>query len=336
MTTSKARISLTALAGYLCLAAANSIAQMNVLTTREAERILDLVPAIAESNARGRCPSYDVFDESPIWLSIQVREACPSPGFASNLLGNYVINRTTGAVAQGLDADSLGPRISTPEITSRTNDLVGRARARVLNAKEGECLALEAARSEIGVSEPAGIFSASKLTEARGEFRFSVEHRIPKTPAAAVRLFTIRSDTAGVRDNITGDQVLSPGLALLTSRIVSARESSDLSVDDALTIALRVPSLAGSVANGCSELVSSGDGTSDEIYISLRTWCPGARNDMTSTIAGVNVQSGRVTDPKNHKSLDSPESENIARQILKRRQEKLDQDKSAVAAVCKP
>jgi hypothetical protein len=334
MTTSKGRIFVTTLVGYLCLTAANSLAQMNVLTIREAEQILDLVPAVADSIAQGRCPSYDVFDESPIWLSIQVRETCPRPGFVSNLLGSYVINRRTGAVASGLDADDrTGPWISTPKLTTLTNDLLRRARARVLNAKEAECLALEAARSEMGASEPTGTYSASKLAEGRGEFRFRVEQHLANKPAVAVKLFTIRSDAVSVRDDDIGEAVISPGLALLSSTILSAQDSSHLSVDDALTIALQVPSLGRSVANGCSELVSDGNGASIEMYIVLRTQCPGT--DTIRTVAAVNAQSGRVTDPKTHKSLDSPESEKIAREILKRRQEKLDQDKSAVAAACK-
>jgi hypothetical protein len=336
MATSKASITLTVLVGYLFLAPAESVAEMNVLTIREAERILDLVPAVAGSNAQGHCPLYNVLDESPTWLSIQVREACPPPGFASNLLGNYVINRRTGAVAEGLDADSLGPRISTAEISSVTNDLLRRARGRVLNAKEAECLVLEAARSDMGVSGPAGTYSASELTETRGEFRFSVQHRVPNEPAVAVKFFTVRSDTTGVRDDSTGEQVISPGLALLTSRILSAEESPGMSIDDALTIALEIPSLASLVANGCSELASNGDGTSDEIYIGLRTWCAGARTDTVSTVAAVNARSGRVVDPKTHKPIDSPASEKAARQILQRHQERIDKDKAAVASACRP
>jgi hypothetical protein len=336
MAISKARITLTTLVGYLFLAASDSVAEMNVLTIREAQRILDLVPAVAESNAQGHCPLYNVLDESATWLSIQVREACPPPGFASNLLGNYVINRRTGAVAEGLDADSLGPRISTPEISSVTNDLLRRARGRVLNAKEAECLVLEAARSDMGVSGPAGTYSASELTEARGEFRFSVQHRLLKGSAVAVKFFTVRSDTAGVRDDSTGEQVISPGLALLTSRILSAEEFSGISVDEALTIALEVPSIAGLVGTGCSELVSNGDGTSNGIYIGIRSSCPGARNDTVSTVAAVNPQNGRVTDPKTQRSLDSAESQKTAQQILQRLHERLDRDRAAVAATCKP
>ncbi len=316
----------------LCLAA-NAVAQLNVLTTREAEQLLDLVPAVAESKARGGCPSYSITDETAIDFSIQVREACPPAGVASNLLANYVINRKTGAVAEGLDTESLGPRIATPEINLLTSDLVRRARARVLNAKEAECLLLEAARS--GVSESTGSFSATKLNETRGEWRFSVEHRIPNTPGVAVKFFTVRSDTAGVRDDSTGEPVISSGLALLTSRLLSSQESSGLSVDDTLAIALQVPTLSSSVANGCSELVSSGDGTSDEMYIGLRTWCPGAPKTI-SVVAAVNAINGHVADPKTHKSLDSPESEKIARQILEHQHERIEQDKTAVAAACKP
>jgi hypothetical protein len=321
----------TILVASLCLAA-NAVAQLNVLTTREAQRILDLVPAVTESKARGGCPSYSITEQTTIDLSIQVREACPPAGVASNLLGNYVINRKTGAVAEGLDTESLGPRIATPEIDSLTSDLVRRARGRVLNAKEAECLVLEAARSSL--SESTGTFSAAKLTDTRRERRFSVEHRIPNTPGVAVKFFTVRSDTAGIRDDSSGNPVISSGLALLTSRLLSNRESSGLSVDDTLAIAFHIPTLASSVAKGCSELVSSGDGTSDEMYIGLRTWCPGAPKTI-SVVAAVNPSNGRVTDPKTQKSLDSPESEKIARQILEHQHERLEQDKTALAAACK-
>ena len=184
------------------------------------------------------------------------------------------------------------------------------------------------------MNEVRGTFSASKVNETLRERRFSVEHRIPNKATAAVKSFTIRSDTARVRDDSTGAPVSSPGLALLTSRILSTRDSSSLSVDDTLAIARQVPSLAESAANGCSELVSSGYGTSDEMYIGLRTWCPGASRTI-SVAAAVSRSSGHVTDPKTHESLDSPESEKLARQILQRHQERLDQDQAAVAAVCK-
>lgn len=320
-------VKVTLLVILLCLAAANSRAQLNVLTAREAERILDRVPAVAESRARGGCPSYSITDAAAIDLSIQVTEACPPASFASNLLDNYVISRKTGTVAEGLDVESVGPRIVTPEIDSLTSDLIRRARGRALTAKEAECLVLEAARSIS--SESAGSFSATKLSETRAEWRFSVERRIPNAPGVAVKVFNVRADTARVRDD-SGDPMISSGLALLTSRLLSIREQSGLSVDDALAVALKVPALARSVANGCSELVSSGDGTSDEMYIGLRSWCPGAPKTIR-VVAAVNRSSGHVTDPKTHKSLDAPESEKIARQILEHQRERLDRDRASVA-----
>lgn len=323
----------TLLAASLCLTAVSSAGQINVLTTREAERVLDLVPAVAESIARGRCPDYSITAETATDLSIQVREACPPAGVASGLLGNYVINRKTGAVAEGLDTDSLGPRISTPEIDLVASDLVRRAQARMLNDKEAECLALDAARS--GLSESTGTFSATKISEKRGEWQFSVEHRIPKTPGVGVRFFSIRSDMVRVRNENTGEPVISAGLALLASRMLSKWEPIGLSVDDTLAIALKVPALARSAGNGCSELVSSGDGTSDEMYIGLRTWCPGAPKTI-SVVAAVNANNGHVTEPRTHKSLDSPESERIAQQIIRRHREQLNQDEAALAATCKP
>jgi len=318
----------TILVILLCLAAANSKAQLNILTAREAERILDRVPAVEESRARGGCPSYSIADAVATNFSIQVREACLPAGFASNLLDNYVISRKTGAVAEGLDAESVGPRIVTPEIDSLMSDLIRRARERALTAKEAECLVLEAARSTS--SESAGSLSATKLRETRAEWRFSVERRIPNAPGVAVKFFSVRADTARVRDDSTGEPMISPGLALLTSRILSIREQSGLSVDDALAVALKVPALARSVANGCSELVSSGDGTSDEMYIGLRSSCAGAPKTIR-VVAAVNRSSGHVTDPKTHKSLDAPESDKIAREILERQRERLDRDRASVA-----
>lgn len=317
----------------LSSAAPNGSAQLNILTVREAERILDLVPTVAEAKVRGRCPSYSITDESGINLVIQVREACPQLGFVSNLLGNYIVNRDTGAVAEGLDTDDLGPQIVSPDINSVTSNLISRAHGRLLKAGEAECLALEAAPP--GVGDAAGAFSATILGQWRTQWRFSVEHRVPQIPGIAVRFFSVDSDTASVRDDRTGERVISPRVALLTSRLLSILGlSTGLSVDDALAIALQVPSLANSAANGCSELLSNGDGTSDEMYIGLRTWCPGAPKTIR-IVAAVNGTNGRITDPKTNKPLDSPESERLAHNIIQRDRERRIQNTASVAATCK-
>ncbi len=321
----------TILATSLCLTAANAAAQLSVLTAREAEQILDLVPAVADSKARGACPSYSIANPTAINITIQVREACPSAGFASNLLGNYVVNRRTGAVAEGLDTESLGPRIVTPQIDSLTSDLLRRARGRMLSASEAECLVLEAARS--GLSESNGSFSATKLSETRGEWRFSVEDRIPNKPAVAVRFFSIRPDTASIWDDSSGGAVISSGVVLLRSKMLSRWVAPSLSAEEALSIALAVPILARTTGQGCSDLVSSGYGTSDELYIGLRTWCSGAPKTI-GIVAAVNVTNGHVIDPKTLRALDSAESETIARQILQHHQEQRGKDEAIVAAAC--
>lgn len=335
MATSKIKIRTLAI-GLLCgfgIGTEGASAQIDILTTREALRILDKVPAVSQARTQGECPSYSVVYESPALLLVQVRGACFRADFlGSTLIDNYVVNRKTGAIVTGLEVDSSSRRISTPTIDAIQKELLRIARSRTLSAGEAKCLAFEAIRS-FKATEPATSFSVSQIREGPGEFQFAVKHHLPGNQGVAVRFVTVNTETGHVRDDSRGWDIASHTLAQLTSKMISIREVPVVSSDDALAIALHVPSIISTVADSCSELVSNDYGSSEQLYIELRTRCPGSPS-RNSIVASVNTQSGQVTDPRTHKSLTTSESERIAREIISQREQELRENKATVKATC--
>ncbi len=116
--------------------------QLDILTVREAQKIVASIPDVAAARQAGKCPQLSSAYSGADRLDFQVRLNCGSS--AGQLLNNYSVNRRTGAVRLWGDdplpvADRAGEGLAA--------NLIDQARARVLSNQEAACVALTAAKS---------------------------------------------------------------------------------------------------------------------------------------------------------------------------------------------
>jgi len=116
--------------------------------------------------------------------------------------------------------------------------------------------------------------------------------------------------------------------------MVSTRFPPRLSVDDAAEIALRAPRIAREIANGCSTLISSGSGRSDELYFGLISTCPN-KQVPDGVILSVNVETGALTDPKKLNDLGSEDTRRLGNALLEKVRRRLDSAKTEIAQTCR-
>src|SRR5271165_3948624 len=191
-------------------------AQLDLLTLREAESIVELVPGVVSAQKKGECPESSASYEEPEILSFQVRSTCGPTG--GMLINNYTVNRRTGEVRLWGDdpqpvADKAGGVFAT--------QLVVQARKRILNASEAGCLALEAARSLPGWSATnANVSIESFGKPEREQMMFSAKCLSSTRSAQSGRMLTVSLAEARVRDDETGLYIASEGLGALTSKIL--------------------------------------------------------------------------------------------------------------------
>ncbi len=80
-------------------------ASESLLSRTESESLIRRTPAfLGTINAKG-CPSIEVLWIEATAIFFQVRNMCPRSG--SGLIGNYLVDRTTAEVWEGIDRDVL-------------------------------------------------------------------------------------------------------------------------------------------------------------------------------------------------------------------------------------
>lgn len=143
-------------------------AQFDLLTPREASRIVEQIPAVLESAKTLAClPAADVSlpdPQQPVTVDVEI--GC------DNFRDRYIVDRRTGAVTTwGDNPKDVGGRASE----ALAEQLVRQARSRVLTLRESRCVALEAAESLPGWAGTVGSttiesegphFSVSRLVRA--------------------------------------------------------------------------------------------------------------------------------------------------------------------------
>jgi hypothetical protein len=305
-------------AGPLC-------AQLDLLTLREAESIVERVPAVVDAKKAAACPQLSAtFQDDHIWF--QVRSSCGPTG--GMLIGNYDLNRRTGDVALWGDnplpvADAAGK-----DLASR---LARQAQGRILSASEAKCLALEAARALPGWSGTGSSVTVKPFGKIEhGAMRFTAQHSSPPHPATSGRMLTVNLATVRVRDDEVGRDVMSESLGLLTSKIVDLRTPLWLSDEDAISIALIIPSVVSRIRDGC-KLSTGGAFRSNQALVGLS--CEGQSGDAP-TVA-INLQTGVATDADTEKVLESPEAARLARQLLDEKQRRRSELQEEISTSCR-
>jgi hypothetical protein len=306
--------------------AAPLYAQLDLLTVREAESIIERIPGVVEAKERGQCPQSSATYQEMAHFSFQVRSSCGSSG--GMLIGNYDLNRRTGAVTLWGDNPLPVADVAGKELAA---SLVRQAQGRILSTNEARCLALEAARALPGWSADDSSVTVKPFGKAeRGAMRFTAQHSIGARPATSGRMLTVNLATARIRDDQVGMDVMSESLGSLTSKIVELRKPLWLSDEDAVSIVSIIPTVASRLRDGC-KLATGGAFRSTEAIVGLS--CEGQNADGGSV--AVNLQTGAVTDADTGKVLESSEGARITRRLIDSIQQRRSELQAEISSACR-
>jgi len=302
--------------------------QLDELTLREAESIVERVPAVAAAEKKGECPqlsgAYWTGDE----VQFQVRRACGPD--AGTLINPYLVNRRTGAVSMGEAGEPALDRAGRAFATR----LLALARARRLSADEARCIALEGARSLPGWGGNDAVVSVQPLPTPQvrpleADVAFTALNRPSSRPLQSARPLTVNLSTGQVRDDETGLSLVSAELGALVAKIVALRAPLVLSDKEAISIALSVPSVAEKIPEGCR---LSGGGAYNPNEVVAGPNCEGRSGDWSVT---VNLSTGEVRDAETRKIVDATKAGRLAREILDERKRQSSQLREEVDAFCR-
>ena len=313
---------------YLAASTAVIHAQLDLLTIRESESLVEHVPAVADGIAQGGCPTLSPTYGDQDRLGVQVRFACGAK--AGQLLSNYVVNRRTGALTSGLDEDLSH---IVPETAAFAAALVARAIQRKLSPAESTCLALEAARGIPGWEGKAASITVEPFGKPTMRNReFTARRRSSDPPIECGRMLNVDTAQVRVRDDETGRYLMSAGLGSLVEKMIMLREPIGLSELDVIDIVGQLPSLTAKLLPGCL-LSTGGVFRSDERQVGLL--CGGSLTQVTSAVS-VNIFSGRLKDLESGHYLASAEAAESSRLHLhqaEQRRSDLQRDVDALCAV---
>jgi len=309
---------------HLSLIAGSLPAQVDLLTLRDSESIVERVPAVAAARRQGECPQLSGTYLEADDLLIQARRGCGPDG--GTLINNYSVNRRTGAVTLSGDNPL---RVSDRAGEAFARQLVAQARTRVLSNDEARCVALEAAKALPGWGDADAAVSVEMLGKVeRGQLHFSAKRRSLTRPADSGQSLSVDLGLASIRDDETGWNLFSGSLGALRAKMLALREPPWLTDEDAISIVQQIPAVA-SGARGC-RLWAGGAFWSDEVQVGLS--CEG-KQAVGRTVVAVNLRTGQTNDADTGKTLESAESIRVARELLaERERRKLDLQKEVNAA----
>ncbi len=303
-------------------------AQLDLLTLRESASLLERIPDFVESQKRGECPQFSAdYNGEPNELLFQVRSYCGPRG--GQLIGNYIVNRETGAVIGWGDSKPS----ADPQVLALARQLIGEAKKRILSTTEAHCLALEAAKALPGWTADyvaLQVKQFGKIDILEKTMNFTATRESSLAPAQSGRMLTVYLDEARVRDDESGTDIMSAGVGILTSKLLELRTPEWMSDEDAAWVALAVPQVAKEIGEGC-KLYVGGVFYSHESLMGVA--CKNATLSKTNVL--VNIQTGSVTDPDTGKPLDSTESQKVAHQLLEQIRKRRVDLKIEVQANCR-
>ena len=313
---------------FVCavVSAAGLRAQLNLLTLRESENVLEQIPDIVAAQRRGECPDLSPAYNGPDELTFQVRTTC-GPG-RGMLIGSYVLNRRTGEVTLWVDnpqsvADAGGKALARA--------LVAEAQKRILSNAEATCLALEGAKGLPGWSASDAIVSVKPFGKAAARtVQFTATRVSSARPTESGRMLTVDLAAARVRDDETGLDIISTGLGSLTAKLIDLRTPLWLSDEDAISIALLVPRISRRLQDGCI-VVGGGAPRANQTIFGVS--CAGRTIEGLSLY--IDLRTGQPTDPETGESLGSAETARLARERLGQIEQRRNDLRRAVEAHCK-
>jgi hypothetical protein len=244
------------------------------------------------------------------------------------LVGNFIVDARTGDVMTWPN----GERLPVPDgVKQFATKLVAQAQTRVLSRQEAQCVAWLTARETGGSTAPADV---ERLDLTDGELRFSVRYPLVQPSANAVIYFLMDWPPFAVVTSSDRRPIHSVELDGLLSQIRTAHGEVALSPLESVEVALRVPRIVEPVSSKCPPLVFADSGTSRLRFVGVEDACehlPRSRR----LIAAVDVLTGAVTDPRDQRVLDTPESIELARELLSRAGERRAAAKEETERVCR-
>lgn len=322
--TKKFLLLLLALPGSGCLQA-----QLNLLTLRESVSIVERIPDVIAAQKKGECPNFEPAYDTPEDLAFQVRSTCGS--YSGAQLGHYTVNRFTGEVVLWGDNPEA---VSDAEGRAFAKRLVAQARQRILSADEARCLALEAARGLPGWAETDALVSVKPFGKANkidGTKSFVASRSSSVRATESGRMLTVNLATAMVRDDETGLSMMSRALGAVISKVLELRAPPSLTDEDAIAIALLVPSFGTQLQHDCT-VYGGGAFRSDQALVAVS--CKG--NTVAGASVSVNLKTGAVLDLRTGRPVAASEVARAARERLEQIQNRKVELQIEVEAVCRP
>jgi hypothetical protein len=283
-------------------------AQLNLLTKSEALSIVERISDVATAMKNRGCPNLSVEYFGNDIIDIQVRCECGSE--SGMLVGNYRVNRKTGKVTYGGDRKSALDK----QGEAYSKEIVSNAQKRILSVNEAKCIAVEAAKAIPGWDEKDAVISAKQigdLDKTEKSMAFNVAQVYSRRPVEIRRMLTVYLTDARVRDDETGIEISSSAVGNYVSKLLELRFPGRLNESEAALIALSIPQVTEKLGNDCKLYMG---GTYQYGKMLAGVACKNATINKIDII--VNLQTGVVTNPESGKSLSTPQSERIARQIL--------------------
>jgi hypothetical protein len=287
-------------------------AQLNGLTLRESEEILETLPMFKAAERRGECPGFVPGpSESPDSVWLQMRGFCPPDGFhGSTTIEAFQVNRFSGVVTEWPSGHSVaGPS----ETAALTRTLVAGARARILSEHEAECLAREAVRDSLIPRE------AEPMIEKKGregmEILFLV--RVAQPQPAIKGEWRVSVDTGSLAIFADGERIDASTADAVMDRMRTMREPLSISLPETIELARRVPSILSRIEATCSAVVAAEYGTANKRFVTLEDGCqPPPRSLIVLGI--IDTLTGAITQPGTDKVLTTPETTQLAGEFLSR------------------
>jgi hypothetical protein len=160
---------------------------------------------------------------------------------------------------------------------------------------------------------------------------FIANHRSLDRAAETGRSLTVMLGAARVRDNETGMEIASGALGDLAAKMIALREPVELTDEEAISVAFRLPSLASKVGGQC-KLSAGGAFWPDEAQVALSCGNQGSDSDP---VVAVNIRTGKTSDARTGKPIQSAEAIRVAQELLAAHERKRAILQSDIDAVCK-
>ncbi len=314
----------------LRVVASCSAQAVDVLTPREAEEVLETLPAFREAQGRGECPGLELLGPpTPRTVALQIRGFClQSTPNGSGLIGNFEVDRTNGQVDTWATHERLP---MTTETRALARSAVADARSRRLSASDAECVARQAARGSGGGARLTSLVPEGQRRD--GQLAYLASYALPEEGISGTMSILVDRGSLQVSGPL-GRPLESAETSALLSAIRTSSEPVLISDTDAITLALKIPSVLARVRGMCGPRLNAEFGTANTRLIAAEETCDPYPRTLR-IIAVVNILNGTVEDPQGLRPSDAAQSLGAAHDLLERARAARAAAGAEVARICR-